>query len=206
MKHGEKFNSITHITGAALALAGGIILIVSAAINGNPWLIVGVSIYSFTLLFLYVTSSLFHSLDGRAKKIFHKMDHIAIYLLIAGTYTPFALVTLHGMWGWIILGMIWGLAVVGIVLDFFSDAHGKRTIQLILYLLMGWLVIVAYRPMLSRFPRDGLWLLLAGGVFYSMGIIFFVFDKKIRHFHGIWHLFVLAGSVTHYFSIYYYIK
>ncbi len=204
MYKGEFFNSISHIVGAVAALAGVVVLVALSAHQGDPWKIVSFSIYGTTLFLLYALSAFYHSLRGRAKEIFRKLDHYAIYLLIAGTYTPFALVTLHGDWGWLIFGTVWGLAAIGIVLESFP-IKGRRILPQIIYLTMGWIILIALRPLLRVLPLAGFAWLLAGGLFYTAGIFFFAFDKKVRHFHGIWHLFVLMGSISHYFSIFFYV-
>jgi len=201
---GERFNSISHLIGAAAALAGLVILVVLAAYQGDPWKIISFSIYGATLLFLYVISTLYHSWRGKAKKVFRKLDHHAIYLLIAGTYTPFTLVTLRGVWGWSIFGVIWGLAVLGIVLDSLPQ-KGQRILPVIIYLIMGWLILIALNPLLRALPLAGFAWLLLGGVFYTVGVVFYVLDERVRHFHGIWHLFVLAGSIAHYFTVLFYV-
>jgi len=197
MYHGERFNSITHLVGAALALAGLLVLVVFAALQGDIWKIVSFSIYGISLFLLYTLSTLYHSLRGRAKQIFMKLDHVAIYLLIAGTYTPLTLVTLQGAWGWSLFGIVWGLAVIGIVVDTLHR-QGSRSIQMAIYLLMGWLIVVALYPLVKVMPTGGLILLVLGGLFYTGGIVFYVLDERIKHAHGIWHLFVLAGSISHY--------
>jgi len=204
MYKGERFNSISHLIGAAAALAGLVILVVLAARQGEPWKIISFSIYGATLLFLYIISTLYHSLRGKAKKLFRKLDHHAIYLLIAGTYTPFTLVTLRGVWGWSIFGVIWGLAVLGIVLDSLPQ-KGQRILPIVIYLIMGWLILIAFNPLLRALPMAGFAWLLLGGVFYSVGVVFYVLDERVRHFHGIWHLFVLAGSIAHYFTVLFYV-
>lgn len=204
MDKGEHFNSISHIIAAAAALAGVIVLVVFSAQKGDPWKIVSFSVYGATLFLLYAVSSLYHSLGGRAKAFFRRLDHCAIYLLIAGTYTPFTLVTLRGVWGWSIFGAVWGLALVGIVLEY-HPLKGRRILPVVIYLVMGWIVLFALRPLLDVFPLPGFKWLLAGGIFYTSGILFFAFDKKVRHFHGIWHLFVLAGSISHYLAILLYV-
>ncbi len=205
MYHGERFNIISHLIGATLALAGLVVLIVFASLQGDPWKIVSFTIYGVSLFLLYSLSVLYHSLRGRAKEIFKTLDHIAIYLLIAGTYTPFTLVTLRGSWGWSLFGTIWGLAIIGIIIDSLHK-KGSRAIQLIIYLLMGWLIVVAMNPMIKALPIEALTLLVLGGVFYTTGIIFYVLDKRMKHAHGIWHLFVLAGSISHFFTILFYVK
>ena len=197
MYHGERFNGITHLVGAALALAGLVVLVVFAALQGDIWKIVSFSIYGISLFLLYTLSTLYHSLRGRAKQIFMKLDHVAIYLLIAGTYTPLTLVTLQGAWGWSLFAIVWGLAVIGIVIDTLHR-QGSRSIQMAIYLLMGWLIVVALYPLFKVMPTGGLVLLMLGGLFYTGGIVFYVLDERIKHAHGIWHLFVLAGSISHY--------
>jgi hemolysin III len=204
MYHGERFNSISHLIGAALALAGLVVLVVFAALQGDPWKIVSFSIYGASLFLLYTLSTLYHSLRGRAKTFFQKLDHVAIYLLIAGSYTPFTLVTLRGVWGWTLFVIIWGLAIVGIIVDGLHK-QGARTLQMVIYLLMGWLILVASYPLIKALPGGGLVLLVLGGVFYTSGIIFYVLDGRIKHAHGIWHLFVLAGSISHFLAILLYV-
>jgi len=204
MYHGEKLNSFTHMLGAVVALAGLVILVVFASLNGDVWRIVSFSIYGTSLFLLYLFSSIYHSSEGSLKALFKKLDHIGIYLLIAGTYTPFVLVSLSGAWGWSLFGVIWGLAIIGILLDCFSSDE-RRIIQIIIYLLMGWIALIAIQPLIESLSMAGFLWLLGGGVFYSIGIVFYVIDLKKFHFHGIWHLFVLAGSITHYFTIMYYV-
>lgn len=204
MYKGERFNSISHTIGAVAALPGLVILVVLASYQGDPWKIVSFSVYGVTLFLLYAISALYHSLRGRAKNLFRKLDHFAIYLLIAGTYTPFTLVTLRGGWGWSIFGVIWGLAILGIVLDSLHK-RGPRIIPVVIYLLMGWLCLIALGPLMKALPLTGFIWLLLGGLFYTFGLVFYIFDKRVRHFHGIWHLFVLAGSLSHYVTIVFYV-
>jgi len=204
MYHGERFNSISHIIGALAALAGLVVLVVQASLHGDVWTIVSFSIYGGTLFLLYTLSSLYHSLRGRAKVIFRKLDHYAIYFLIAGTYTPFTLITLRGVLGWTLFGVIWSLATIGIVLDSLPRQK-HRILQICIYLIMGWLALVAMRPLLDSLATAGFVWLLVGGLFYTVGIIFFAFDSRVRHFHGIWHLFVLAGSICHYVTVLMYV-
>ena len=200
MYKGERFNSITHLVGAPLAIAGLSVLVVLASLQGDPWKIVSFSVYGATLLLLYLFSTLYHSLRGKAKAVFRKLDHAAIYLLIAGTYTPFTLVTLRGGWGWSLFGAVWGLAILGIVLDSLPR-KGRRILPIVIYLLMGWLVVIALRPLVRALPVGGIVWMGAGGLLYTTGIAFYVADKRLRHAHGVWHLFVLAGSATHYLAI-----
>ncbi len=204
MYHGERFNSFSHLLGTALAAVGAAVLVVLAARQGDPWKIVSFSLYGATLFMLYGFSTLYHSLRGRAKTIFRRFDHLAIYLLIAGTYTPFALVTLRGGWGWSLFGVVWGLAIVGMALEFLPR-RGARILPVVIYFLMGWLVLIALKPLLQALPLMGLVWLFAGGLFYTVGIVFYSLDEKLRHAHGVWHLFVLAGSASHYFAILYYV-
>jgi len=204
MYHGERFNSISHLVGAALALAGLVVLVVFASLQGDLWKIVSFSIYGASLFLLYTLSTLYHSLRGRAKDIFRKLDHIAIYLLIAGSYTPLTLVTLRGAWGWSLFVVIWGLAIIGIVVDSLHR-KGSRAIQMVIYLLMGWLILVALDPLIHALPDGGLALLVLGGVFYTSGMIFYAIDERMKHAHGIWHLFVLAGSISHFLAMLLYV-
>jgi hemolysin III len=204
MYKGEFFNSIGHLIGAVAALVGLVIVVGVAAQQGDPWKIVSFSIYGATLFLLYTFSTLYHSLRGRAKRIFRKLDHLSIYFLIAGTYTPFSLVTLRGNWGWTIFGIIWGLVIVGIVLESLPQ-KGSRIWSVVVYVLMGWLILVALKPLLQALPTGGFIGLLLGGIFYTGGLVFYALDSKVQHFHGIWHLFVLAGSVSHYLTILFYV-
>ena len=204
MYKGERFNSISHLVGAVAALAGLVIIVVVAARQGDPWKIVSFSVYGTTLFLLYTISTLYHSLRGKAKLVFRKLDHFSIYLLIAGTYTPFTLVTLRGGWGWTIFGVIWGLAIFGIALESLPQ-KGHRILPVIIYVLMGWLVLLALKPLLQVLPLHGFIWLLLGGIFYTGGLVFYVFDERVRYFHGVWHLFVLAGSISHYVTILFYV-
>ncbi len=200
----ERFNSVSHMIGAAGSAIGLVFLVGVASRQGDPWKIVSFSIYGFTLLMLYSFSTLYHSLLGKAKVFFRKLDHSAIYLLIAGTYTPFILVMLRGRWGWSIFGIIWGLAALGIAIDLLHQKR-RRIFPVFIYLFMGWMVFIAFKPLLKIFPPACLILLLAGGIAYTSGIFFYAMSSKIRYFHGIWHLFVLAGSTLHYFSVFFYV-
>jgi len=204
MYYGERLNGGTHLMGAVLAAAGAAVLIVLAARQGDPWKITSFSIYGAMLLALYTLSTLYHSTRGRVKDVFRKLDHCSIYLLIAGTYTPFTLVTLRGAWGWSLFGVIWGLAALGIAQEAWL-AKGARIVSLVIYVLMGWLAVIAVMPLIDALTPAGFAWLAAGGVFYTAGIVFYAFDETLRHGHGIWHLFVLAGSVSHYFAILLYV-
>lgn len=207
MYKGEKFNSISHVVGAALAIAGLAVLVVLASLQGDAWKIVSFSIYGSSLVILYTCSALYHCFRGKAKAVFRKLDHVSIYFLIAGTYTPITLVTLREVntaWGWTIFGIVWGLAIIGIVLDALPT-RGKRILPVVLYILMGWLIVIALKPMTQALPIAGFAWLLAGGLAYTLGVIFYAFDTKVRHFHGVWHLFVLAGSISHFITVLFFI-
>lgn len=198
--YGERLNALTHLFGVALALAGSAVLIVLAARGGDPWKIVSVSVYGVTLVLLYSLSTLYHGMRGRAKDILRELDHHSIYLLIAGSYTPFCLVTLRGPWGWSLFGTVWALAAIG-SLEELRPKRGGRILSVVLYAVMGWMVVVAANPLLNALGPVGLSWLIAGGLFYTFGIIFYVLDTRLTHAHGIWHLFVLAGSAAHYVAI-----
>jgi hemolysin III len=200
MYEGERFNAITHIAGTVLALIGGSIAVALAVQRGGASKITAVAVYAAMLVFLYLSSTLYHSLRGKPKQVFHVFDHCAIYLLIAGTYTPFTLVTLGGKWGWWLFGIVWTLAIAGVLKDILL--HGRyRAVSVVLYALMGWLIVVASRPLSLAMPRPGIVLLVAGGLVYTVGIGFFAMSKRVVHAHGVWHLFVLAGSVFHYVAV-----
>ena len=205
MYPGERFNSISHLVGAVLAAIGGVVLIVVAALTGDVWKIISCSVYAAMLLTLYITSSLYHSVrSSKTKTLLQRLDHCAIYLLIAGTYTPFMLVTMRGPWGWSLLGVVWGLAVIGIVQEYLY-AKGARILSLVIYVLMGWLIVVGIKPLLAALEWNGFLWLAAGGLCYTGGIGFYATDHKLRHGHGIWHLFVLAGSICHFVAILFYV-
>jgi len=203
MIKGERFNSISHLVGAALALAGAVVLVVAASQDGDVRRIVSFSVYGATLFLLYLVSTLYHGLPGRAKRVFQVLDYQAIYLLIAGTYTPFTLVTLRGSTGWWLFGAIWGMAVIGLVLDGLPR-RSARVMPFVIYFVMGWLVLLALDPLLDVLPRMGFYWLLAGGIRYTSGIVFFALDRRYPWMHGVWHLFVLAGSISHYVAILFY--
>ena len=200
MYRGERFNAWSHLVGALLALTGAIWLIVLSSLDGDPWKIVGVSIYGVTLLLLYTVSTIYHSVRGRAKRILRKLDHLSIYLLIAGSYTPFCLVTLNGAWGWTLFGIVWGLAIIGMLQEI-KPRSEARVLSLVIYAVMGWLVLIAVGPLLRNLGGEGFAWLLAGGIVYTAGIVFFVYDTRYRHWHGIWHLFVVGGSSLHFVAI-----
>ena len=200
MYYGERFNGYSHLVGTFLAVIGAVILIVLGSLQGDSWKIVSFSIYGTSLVLLYGSSTLYHSTRGRAKNIFRKFDHSAIYLLIAGTYTPFTLVTLGGGWGWSLFGVVWGLAIFGIVQEL-SLKSDKRYLSLGLYLAMGWVAVISVVPLIAALSWEGFLWIIAGGAVYTIGIIFYLYDERFKHWHGIWHLFVLGGSVLHYVAI-----
>ncbi len=200
MVRGERFNSITHLVGAVLAMLATPVAVTLAATHTDARTITAVAIYGGMLIVLYLSSTLYHSLQGRAKQIFHVFDHTSIYLLIAGTYTPFTLVTLRGKWGWWLFGIVWALAAAGVAKDIFL--HGRfRAISVTLYVLMGWLIIVAFAPLKHALPASGIAWLAAGGLVYTFGIVFFALSKRVAYTHGVWHLFVIGGSVCHYIAV-----
>jgi hemolysin III len=201
----EIANSITHGIGAALATAALVILVVFASLEGDVWRIVGFSIYGTTLITLYTASTLYHAVTNKEiKRYFRIMDLSAIFLLIAGTYTPITLIPLRSTgWGWTMFGLIWGMAIVGIVLKTFFDGKLEK-LSIIFYVLMGWLVIIAIKPMLINLPTGLLVWILIGGISYTVGIIFLAWTK-FPYSHTIWHLFVLGGSIAHFFGILFYL-
>ena len=197
MYAGERFNSITHLIGTVLAIVGTAV-VVSVAAGARA--VIAFTIYGTMLILAYLSSTLYHSVRGPAKELFHIFDHCAIYLLIAGTYTPFTLLTLHGPVGWWLFATIWTLAIAGIIKDVFF--HGRfRIASAIFYLLMGWLVVVAFEPLRQSLPVAGIAWLAAGGILYTVGTIFFGLSKHVAHTHGVWHLCVLGGSICHYVAV-----
>ena len=200
MYPGERFNSITHLVGSALALIGTVVAVTLASINGGATKITAVAIYGAMLFTAYLSSTLYHSLRGRAKDVFHVFDHCAIYLLIAGTYTPLTLTILSGTLGWTLFGVVWALAAAGVAKDVLL--HGRyRWISITLYVLMGWIVVFAFGPLKQVLPAPGIELLLAGGIVYTAGLTFFALSKRVAHMHGVWHLCVIGGSACHYFVV-----
>ncbi|MDF2659592.1 MAG: channel protein hemolysin family [Paenibacillus sp.] len=200
----EIANAISHGIGALLSAAALAVLVVFASLHGTVWHIVSFSIFGTTLVLLYTCSTLLHSFrEGKTKDIFEFLDHSAIYLLIAGTYTPFLLVTLRGPLGWTILGIVWGLAVAGIV---FKAFFVKKFIMLstLFYIGMGWLIVFAIKPLYEQLPWNGLLWLVGGGIFYTVGTIFYVW-RKVPYHHAIWHTFVIGGSVCHFIAILFYV-
>lgn len=200
----ELFNSITHGVGAFLSIAALVVIVSFASISGDVWRIVSFSIYGFTLFFLYLSSTLYHSVfHEKAKRVLRVFDHCSIFLLIAGSYTPITLVSMRGTWGWIIFAIVWFIAISGIIIKIIS-LEKMKYISIALYILMGWMLIIAVKPMLERIPVGLIVNLLIGGLIYTVGVFFYA-CKKIPFNHGIWHLFVLGGSLTHYFGFLYYL-
>jgi hemolysin III len=196
----EIANSIIHGLGAALGVAGLVVMVVMSAIHGTAIHVVATSIFGASLVLLYLTSTLYHGITNRrAKRVFQILDHGAIYVLIAGTYTPFTLVSLGGGWGWSIFGVVWGLAVAGVVAQ--SVFPGRyRALMTGLYLAMGWIVVIAIVPLYNSMDRAGLFWLVAGGVTYSLGVVFYA-RRWFPFSHAIWHLFVLGGSLCHVIAV-----
>ena len=201
MYKGERFNSISHLIGAILSLIGASVLITLAAVECNTLKIISYTIYSITLFLLYLSSTLYHSFQGRTKAVFQKLDHLAIYLLIAGTYTPFALIALEGATGWWLFGVVWFLAVLGMIIESLP-IQGPRVIPIIIYIIMGWACVFAMGPIIDSLSDFAFGLLLAGGLIYTSGVVFYVLDNWYPWCHEIWHIFVVAGSACHYFAIF----
>ncbi len=198
----EIFNSITHGIGTLLSIAGLVLLIVFAAIKGNAWHVVSFSIFGTTLVLLYLSSTLYHSFTkDKVKNLFARFDHAAIFLLIAGTYTPFLLTALRGVLGWTLFGIIWTVAIAGVVIRSIYLTKFRK-LMVGLYLAMGWMFVVAIGPMMKNLPTISIVFLFLGGVMYSIGVIFYAW-RNLKFGHGIWHLFVLAGSIMHFFSVIY---
>lgn len=197
----EIANSVSHGLGFVAAVASAPVLIVTTAQTGRAVNVFGATVFAVTMVLLYCASTIYHAVPHRrAKALLRKLDHGAIFLLIAGTYTPFTLGALNGPWGWTLLGVVWSLAAVGVTLKAF-DRIAHPVASLGLYLVMGWLCVVAIGPLLERIPRDGLLLLAAGGFAYMSGVAFFATDDRVRYGHFIWHLFVLAGTCCHFFAV-----
>ena len=196
----EIFNSVSHGVGALLSVAGTVVLIVLAALYNDAWAVVSCALFGSSLIVLYTMSTLYHAItNDKAKAFFRIMDHNTIFFLIAGTYTPITLVPLRGSLGWVLFGIVWGAAILGIVLNSI-DLEKFRKPSVICYIMMGWVIIIAVKPMLENVNALSLWFLLIGGIFYTVGVVFYV-KKNIKYFHSIWHLFTVAGSVFHFFSV-----
>lgn len=201
----ELISSISHGVGALLSVAGMILCIVRSAAHGGTAAVAASIVYGLTLIVLYTMSCIYHALRvNKAKRVFRVIDHCSVFLLIAGTYTPYTLVTLTGPTGWLLFGVIWGAAVIGITLNAISLEKFSK-ISVFCYLAMGWAIIFAIKPLLASLALQGIVLLVAGGVAYSLGVILYALGSKKRYMHSIWHFFVLAGSILHFFSIYLYV-
>jgi len=203
MYHGERLNSITHLAGAALAVAGATVLVVHAALLGDPWRITSFSVFGAMLVVLYTASTLYHSLKPPLKDALRRFDHSAIFLLIAGTYTPFALVSLRGPLGWTLFTVIWAAAAFGIWRAW--RRRNDRPHSALPFALMGWLGLVAAVPLTQALGATGMLWLALGGVFYTAGIVFYANDERWRHAHGVWHLFVIGGSASHFATVLFFV-
>jgi hemolysin III len=197
-------NTVTHGVGLAFSVAGLAFLVVTASLRGGIRHVLACGVYGATLVILYLASTMYHASRGpRVRKAWRVVDHAAIYLLIAGTYTPFALVSLRGGWGWSVFGVAWGLAVLGVIFKILFTGR-YAILSMSLYLAMGWIAVVIIKPLLTRLPPGAVWWLLAGGLCYTVGAVFCGW-KKWRHHHAIWHLFVMAGSTCHFFAVMFYV-
>ncbi|MGE5345546.1 MAG: PAQR family membrane homeostasis protein TrhA [Acidithiobacillales bacterium] len=201
----EIANAVTHGVGAGIFAAGAALLVTMAALRGDARHVVACSVYAATLVLFYTISTLYHAVRGpRVKRVFRILDHAAIYLLIAGTYTPFVLVTLRGAWGWSLFGLVWGLAVLGIV--FKSLWTGRLPVlSTALYVVMGWCIVVAWKPLVAALPPGGVAWLVAGGLVYSAGVVFYALDRSFHWAHPVWHVFVLAASACHFIAVLLYV-
>lgn len=196
----EIANSVTHGIGAALAVAGLAVLVVLAAIYGDAWRVVSFTIYGSSLIILYMASTLYHSVQHpKTKKVLRTFDHTSIYVLIAGTYTPFLLIAVRDALGWILLAVVWTMAVVGIIWKIFFLGRFE-VMATLMYIFMGWMGVIAFRQMLVNVPQLGVRMLFAGGIVYTLGVIFYAWEK-LPYNHAIWHLFVLGGSICHFFAV-----
>jgi hemolysin III len=200
----ERLNAITHGVGTAMAVGGLVVLVVAAQLYGSIWHTVSFSIYGVSLVLLYLASTLYHSFtDAKLKYIFKIIDHAAIYLFIAGTYTPFTLVVLHGTLGWTVFGVIWGLALIGVFYKIFFAGRFK-ILSTICYIIMGWLMIFCIKPLIHILPTMGVGWLLAGGLLYTLGAGVYLW-RRLPYNHAVWHMFVLSGSICHFIAVFYYI-
>jgi hemolysin III len=204
LDRGEIFNSVTHLVGSVFAFAGLVGLLVTSIPTGDPWKIASFALYGAALVELYLVSTLYHAVRGRAKRVLRRLDHTSIYVLIAGTYTPFALVSLRGSWGYPLLAAVWTLAAVGVLQEFLVRTR-IRGLSVSLYLLMGWLALTVFVPLSAAIGSTGMLLLVAGGILYTIGVFFYLVDEKYAHSHGVFHLFVLAGSVLHFLVVIFYV-
>jgi hemolysin III len=200
----EIANSVSHGIGLGAALVGTPFLIMHAVRYGDAGFFIGTSLFSATIISLYLASTLYHALPaGKAKGVFRVIEHSAIFLLIAGTYTPFTLGVLSGAWGWVLFGVVWGLAAIGVALKILQKAS-HPIVSTGLYLMMGWIIVIAVEPLFARVPTSGLLLLIAGGLSYTAGVAFYLTDSRLQYGHLIWHLFVIAGTSCHYCAVFWY--
>jgi hemolysin III len=200
----EIAHSVLHGVGVVASIAGLAVLVAFASLHGSAWHVVACSIYGTTLILLYVASTLYHSIQApRAKSVLRLLDHSAIYLLIAGTYTPFTLVSLRGLWGWTLFAIVWGLALLGILLQVARPRRSTR-LAVALYLTMGWLVVIAAKPLAHAVAPGGVLLLVLGGLAYTLGVVFYAW-RRLPYNHAVWHGFVLAGSTLHFFAVLFYV-
>ncbi len=209
MYDGERLNSVSHLVGTVLSLIGLGALLAVGIQSADPWIIFSFSVFGVTAVLLYTMSTLFHSFQTpKRKATFQLLDRIAIYLLIAGSYTPFTLVSLRAGNGWLMLGMVWGLAAVGIASEIFLSGSGIKTGQLLIYLGMGWIAVIEFGNLKSAIGDAGMFWLVTGGLSYTVGVIFYLLDnaKKLKHAHGIWHFFVLGGTICHFIAIINYVR
>jgi hemolysin III len=209
MYYGEKLNSISHLVGAVLALVGLGVLLTLSIQSRDFWIIASFSVFGFTLVLLYTMSTLYHSFHPpRLKKFFRVFDHVSIYLLIAGTYTPYTLVLMRDGNGWLIFGIVWALAFAGILSELFLSGRAIKVCQMVVYLGMGWACSFDLGSLKAAIPEVGFWWLALGGVAYTAGVVFYILDKmnRLTHAHGIWHFFVLAGSLCHFVSVTAYVR
>ena len=204
MNNEQRFNVVTSLLGMIAAPIGMVLLLVIAARQGDPWKLASFGIYGASLVILYSICTLYHAVQGRAQLVMREFDHYAIYILIAGTYTPFCLVTLRGGWGWTLFALEWGLVVVGIAVEIWPVGK-RRILPIVIYVVMGWMIMLVLRPLLLVFPPQGVALMVAGGLFYTGGIVLYSLDKRFVWAHGVWHLCVLAGSISHYVAVLQYV-
>lgn len=199
----EMWSSLIHGVGIALSIAGLVVLVTFTSIDGDLWAIVSTAVFGVSMVVLYTASTLYHAVsDLELKKRLKKFDHISIYYLIAGTYTPFMLVNMRGTTGWTIFGIVWGLALIGTFLKLFTQGSGTKIWSIGLYLLMGWMVIFASNQLVSQLPSIGLTFLVLGGLFYTLGVFFYVWKSR-QYTHAVWHFFVLTGTIMHFFAVLY---
>jgi len=200
MYYGERLNGYTHLAGSVLALGAAGTLLTTAAQRNDPVRLASFAIYGATLVLVYVISTIYHSTRGPAKNVFRKLDHSAIYLLIAGSYTPFALVSLGGSLGWTLFGACWALALVGVLQEIWH-AKGRRLTSLAIYLIMGWIGLLVVEPLIGALTMNGFQWVLGAGLMYTLGVLFYMFDERVRHCHGIWHICALGGSALHFAAL-----